>query len=290
MSAKIIVTGASGLLGREVMSRLAGTFQVEGWGFTRTAGLTRIDLLDQAAVEEAFRRFSPRAVVHCAAERRPDVMEQNPEQSTRLNVGATKQLAGLCADSGAVLVFISTDYVFDGTSPPYGEEARPNPLNLYGRSKVEGEEVVRTHAPQHCILRLPILYGPTDDLGESAVTVLAGQLLNGGDGELFFDDAAVRYPTHTRDAASALRLLIEREVRGTVHCSAEQAYTKYGMAVLMAGVLGVDTERIFPDPKPCGGVRRPPNAHLDNTRLRRLGFHRYTPFGEGVGRILGRTA
>ena len=103
MSAKIIVTGASGLLGRQVMSALAGSFQLEGWGFSRADSLAKVDLRDEAAVQDAFGRFGPDLVVHCAAERRPDVMEQKPEESTRLNLGATRQLADLCARSRAVL-------------------------------------------------------------------------------------------------------------------------------------------------------------------------------------------
>jgi S-adenosylmethionine synthetase len=290
MQQRVLITGASGLLGREVFKALARVATVEGWAFSRAEKFRRIDLLDRRAVEEGIRAFAPTAVVHCAAERRPDVMERKPEESRELNVGATGHLAELCARTGALFVFMSTDYVFDGTSPPYGEEAAPAPLNLYGQSKVEAEAAVRKTAGRHCILRVPILYGPTEDLDESAVTVLAGKLIPEPGQEKSFDDGAVRYPTHTTDVAEAIALLVRRGEEGTVHCSAEEPFTKYGMAVVMAEALGLATEVLFPDPGPPGGARRPLNAHLNNTRLRRLGFRKYRAFREEIGSVLAGAA
>ena len=213
-------------------------------------------------------------------------MERKPEQSRQLNVEATAQLADLCRHAGGLFVFLSTDYVFDGGSPPYGEEAGTNPLNLYGQSKVESEMAVRDQAARHCILRVPILYGPTADLDESAVTVLAGQLRREPGSEKTFDDGAIRYPTHTSDVAEAIAFLLSRAAEGTFHCSAEEPFTKYGMALVMAEAMGLDAALLYPDPGPPRGARRPLNAHLDNTRLRRLGFRAYTPFREGIRAVL----
>jgi len=286
MREKVLLTGASGLLGRQVLEFLSSSADVEGWGFSRAEGLRRVDLLDLGAVEDAFRSFAPTAVVHCAAERRPDVMERTPEKARKLNVDVTARLAELCAEAEAVLLFLSTDYVFDGSAPPYDEEAEPNPLNLYGQSKVEAEGVVRDRAPRHCILRVPILYGPTSDLAESAVTVLAEKLFRDRGKEQSFDDGAIRYPTLTSDVAAAIAWLLRSGAEGTVHCSAEQPFTKYGMAVVMAEAMGLPTDTLFPDPAPQQGARRPLNAHLNNSRLRRLGFHTYTPFREAIGPVL----
>ena len=286
MRQKVLITGASGLLGREVHKAVAREGDVEGWAFSRADGLRRVDLLDPEATERAFRAWGPDVVVHCAAERRPDVMERRPEQSKALNIDATARLAELCADSGALFLFLSTDYVFDGTSPPYGEEAGTAPLNLYGQSKVDGEAVVRQKARRHCILRVPILYGPAEDLGESAVTTLVRQLKEKPGTEKAFDDGAVRYPTHTSDVAAGIAFLARQGYEGTIHCSAEEPFTKFGMAVIMAEVLGLDGALLYPDPTPPTGAKRPLNAHLNNTRLRRLGFRTYRPFREGIREVL----
>jgi dTDP-4-dehydrorhamnose reductase len=286
MKQRVLITGASGLLGREVHKAMVRGWDVEGWAFSRAEGLRRVDLLDRAALEENLRAFRPDVVVHCAAERRPDVMERRPEQSTALNVDVTARLSELCAERGARILLLSTDYVFDGTAPPYGEEAVPAPMNLYGQSKVEAEAVVKKKATRYCILRVPILYGPAAELAESAVTVLVRQLTENQGREKSFDDGAVRYPTHTADVAQAIAFLVHEGTEGTVHCSAEEPFTKYGMAVVMAGILGLDTGLLYPDPAPAGGARRPLNAHLNNTRLRRLGFRSYRSFREGIRPIL----
>ena len=86
--------------------------------------------------------FQPHVIVHCAAERRPDVVENHPDTASQLNVDASGNLAKEAAAIGAFLIYISSDYVFDGTNPPYREEDIPNPLNLYGKTKLEGEKAV----------------------------------------------------------------------------------------------------------------------------------------------------
>ncbi len=283
---KIILTGASGLLGREVMHLLSADFTVEGWAFSRAAGLKQINLLEQEHVEEEYYRFQPDIVVHSAAERRPDKMENYPEQSWELNVGVTERIARLCHISAARLIFISTDYVFDGTSPPYSEDSEVNPLNFYGKSKAEAEKVIQKICPESYILRVPILYGPSSDMDESAVTILLKQLKEPETGEVFFDDAAIRYPTLTTDVAKAIRFLIERKGYGIFHYTAEEPFTKYGMAVLMASLLKIGDKQIYPDSNPQTIARRPLNAHLNNTKIRRLGFSHYTPFREGIASVI----
>jgi S-adenosylmethionine synthetase len=95
--------------------------------------------LDSEAVHHIIHDFQSHVVVHCAAERRPDVVESQPDAASQLNVAASGNLATEAAAVGAFLIYISSDYVFDGTNPPYTEEDTPNPLNLYGKTKLEGE-------------------------------------------------------------------------------------------------------------------------------------------------------
>jgi dTDP-4-dehydrorhamnose reductase len=131
----------------------------QGLAFSRAGGrLRRVDLTDAAAVEALLRELRPAVVVHAAAERRPDAVESG-DAAARLNVAATATLARVAAELGAWLLYISTDYVFDGTSPPYGEDAAPRPLQRYGETKLAGErEVAAAHA-RALSLRLPILFG-----------------------------------------------------------------------------------------------------------------------------------
>lgn len=148
---QIIVTGASGLLGREIMKILSRDCNVEGWAFRRTEKLKRVNLLAYQEVEEAFYQFSPDILIHSAAERKPDVMDKQPEKAWELNVGVTKHLAQLSQSSGSHFIFISTDYIFDETSPPYKEESVPGALNLYGKSKAKAEEIIQENCSRYAI-------------------------------------------------------------------------------------------------------------------------------------------
>lgn len=139
---------------------------------------------------------------------------------------------------------------------------------------------------QYCILRIPILYGPSTDITESAVTVLLKKLCDPSQKEIFFDDAAIRYPTLTTDVARTIGFLIEKKSSGIYHYTAEEPYTKYGMAVLMASLLKIKDKQIYPDPEPGQGAQRPLNAHLNSSRIRRLGFNKYTQFRAGIESVL----
>ncbi|WP_282073111.1 SDR family oxidoreductase, partial [Janibacter hoylei] len=111
--------------------------------FSRAAeNLIRLDLSDSNAVKAYFQEIKPEIVIHCAAERWPDRCADDPDTAWKLNVGSTEFLAKYCSEIGAQLVYISTDYVFDGSAPPYTTDDTPNPVNFYGRSKLAGEEAV----------------------------------------------------------------------------------------------------------------------------------------------------
>jgi len=141
---KVIITGASGLLGRAIYAEFCKhSWDVLGFAFSRAKDkLVKIDLHDVNAVQEAIKHFKPDIIIHCAAERSPDKVEKDYETSRILNVDCSKNLAKLAGEVNAVFLYISTDYVFDGTNPPYKESDTPNPLNQYGISKYEGEKEV----------------------------------------------------------------------------------------------------------------------------------------------------
>ena len=297
---KTLVTGASGLLGRSLMACLADfPGELIGTAHSRiTAPLQKLDLTDEEAVRQAFATWSPDLVIHSAAERRPDVVDGDAARAEHLNVGATALLAELAAARDARFIYLSTDYVFDGKSPPYAVDAKPAPLNAYGRMKLAGEDAVRAaystkRDGAFAILRIPILYGRVEDLAESAVTELAAKLL---DGHAFkAEDWAMRYPAHTDDVARAVALIAEQLMQatphaagGTYHFPSGEKFTKYGMAVILAKELAIDPRLIQPDPNPPSGAPRPKDCRLDSSRLDSLGFVSRIHFEEGVREVLAR--
>lgn len=298
---KILVTGASGLLGREVFSRFQkdDSCSVVGVVHSRCRpGCVALDLTDSAAVLDFLQREDPDVILHTAAERHPDLCAGDRSRTEALNVTACGVLAQWVKDQirPHLLVSISTDYLFDGSHPPYSPDDPPNPLNLYGMSKWRGERAIQARlSSRYMILRVPILYGPTENLAESAVTVLAQQMLDAKEDNqktIRLDHWAVRYPTYTPDVAKVLHSMVERWVdkpslSGIFHWSGREPFTKYEMACVMAAQMGFDQTRLIPvSQPPSDGVKRPQNAHLDIAALERMGISSHTPFAEACAMLL----
>jgi dTDP-4-dehydrorhamnose reductase len=292
---RILVTGATGLLGRPSFRACCSVpeWRVAGTSFRRAASsFERFDLSQTDRIPAFLDRLAPDVILHAAAERRPDVSEKDPGGTQRLNVGATAALAQWAAARGAFLIYISSDYVFDGTRPPYAPASATHPLNAYGQSKLDGERAVQAAGSDHAILRVPILYGEVESLDESPVTVLAKNMLEAHPGtRLAMEHWATRYPTYTRDVAAVLRQMVEHKLthpdfRGIYHWSGNEPMTKYDMARAFAPLLAFNPALLVPDPSPSAGAPRPKDAHLDSSDLSRLGIGRRTPFATAIPGIL----
>jgi dTDP-4-dehydrorhamnose reductase len=295
---KVAVIGASGLLGRALVDELAQQtdWQVVSTAFRR-AGQHRValDIRDEQAVRQFIEREAPDALVIAAAERRPDVCEHDPALARALNVDAICTLATSARLRGAWVLSISTDYVFDGTHPPYRYDAQPSPLNAYGRSKLEGERALTETTELGCVLRLPLLYGPTVDWAESAVTSLVPAIAaSAGDSQdakaAVMDAWAIRYPTFTPDVAFVIRQMLERHargeaIRGIVQWSGDEPMTKHEIAIRLAEALQLEA-RLTPQHTPTDATPRPHNCHLDSDRLEALGIGRRTPFDTAIRQVL----
>lgn len=209
---RILITGASGMLGRSILRHFNETtdYQCLGTGLSRASStygpsnnnnnkdaLVKLDLLDETAIQHIMTKFQPHLVIHCAAERRPDKAAENPTRTKKLNVDSTAILAKECAQLklssssghgpvGCRMIYISTDYVFDGgiktgAFPPYQVDAQTGPVNDYGVSKLEGEKAVldvkldAKLAP--FIVRVPVLYAlDCENPEESASLTVANAL------------------------------------------------------------------------------------------------------------------
>jgi len=274
---KVVVTGASGVLGTAVYDAFAQTgadhtHTVLGLANSRPGGERnhrKLNLLDSDAVSTFIRQTAPNWVIHCAAERKPDVAEKDPEGTRKLNVDVPAHLAALSKELGFTLIFISTDYVFDGTSPPYVPSAEPNPVNLYGITKRDAELAVLGVEDAHvAVLRVPILYGPAPSNADSAVNILVDVVRDQSGKKYNMDHYQTRFPTNVLDIASFL-VRLARRPKGAllppiIHFSAEEPFTKYEICLVFARVLGVPHAHIIPDagPPPPGSTPRPRNTQL----------------------------
>jgi dTDP-4-dehydrorhamnose reductase len=281
----ILITGASGLLGRSLTAELGSLGKVTGTGFSHVAGpLFPVDLRDGEALKGLLNEVKPDVVVHSAAYRDPDFCEENPEEARRLNVGPVEQLCELLPES-VPLLFISSDYVFDGSAAPYGEEDERHPVNEYGRQKVEAEDLV-LQRDAGLVLRIPLLIGAgrASEISGFVLKTLA-QIQDPAPSSL--DHAGIRFPTWIDDVARAVAHLLGIEGRGVYHYSSLEGGTKYEWALELANIAGLSMEHITPD-REGSATRavRPRNTQLAVVKIRQTGFNRFTPFREVVESML----
>ncbi|RCH82287.1 hypothetical protein CU098_007692, partial [Rhizopus stolonifer] len=191
-----------------------------------------------------------------------------------LNVETPKRLGTLCKEKGIMLIYISTDYVFDGTSPPYEVDDKPHPLQFYGETKLAGEEAVKSVYPEAAILRVPILYGRTEYNGESAINILIDVVLNHSK-PATVDNVAARYPTNVEDVARVLKdlsvakLKEGKDIKGIYHFTGQECITKYQVCEIFGSILNVPIDHLAPQNTvdKAASVSRPENSHLSVKRL-----------------------
>ncbi|KAF3009627.1 hypothetical protein E8E13_007272 [Curvularia kusanoi] len=293
----VLVTGASGLLGRQVQRQFAQAgWKAIGTGLNRLnpPDVIQLNILSPTSITDTLDTVRPDVVVHCAANRFPDSCTANPAAARNLNVEASRALAAATAARGIFLIYISTDYVFAGRpgEAPYLASATPDPPNIYGRTKLEGERAVldaAAAAPNGAVvLRVPILYGACDEPSESAVNVLMSQLwaaqkLEAGASKIQVDDYARRFPTNTADVGRVCRDLAlhyrssenqGRELPKILQFTSEEAMTKWQIVQAFAEITGLpldNMEPARPQDGPGDGTVRPFDCHLDTSELRELG-------------------
>jgi len=273
VSRKILLTGATGQVGWELRRSLACLGEV----IAPDRG--RMDLADAASVRRAVQALGPDLIVNPAAYTAVDRAESEPELARAINAVAPGVLAEEAARLGAVLVHYSTDYVFDGSKAgPYVEEDAPNPLNVYGQTKLAGEEAVRASGAAHLIFRTSWVYGL-----RGANFLLTMQRLMRERPELKIVDDQIGAPTWSRLIAEATAQVLARvfsppaargprlaEPGGTYHLSCAGETSWYGFAAAIAELGKLEAVPRL-TPIPSSGyptpARRPANSRLNNDRL-----------------------
>jgi len=267
---RILVTGASGLLGGRLAEVLARSHDVIAMRHAAPvpSGLDVVDgdLLDGQALERAFDVARPDAVLHSAAIADPDRCDREPELAHRLNVEASGEVARRCGRRGLRLVALSTDLVFDGERALSSEEVPPRPILLYGRTKLEAEGAVLAASPDAVILRVALVIGRGYGPRRTATEAVAATLAAGGRPRLFHDQ--YRTPIDPDSVADAVARVFARPVSGRFHVGGAERISRYELGRRVARVLGLP-EELEPTDEASQAVRRPPDASLDSGRARR---------------------
>lgn len=240
---RLLITGASGYLGAELMRQAAdaaGTYLT-----AERPELVPLDVRDAAAVDELVRELSPKAVIHTA------YSEAGDEQALAVNREGSRNIARAAADVGARLVHVSTDLVFDGElGRPYTEDDEPRPIIEYGRQKLAAEQAVREQMPGALIVRTSLIYG-----GRGTEPSRHERLVRDPQGTRFFTDE-LRSPVQVGDLASALLELVDSEHAGVLHVAGADGVSRYEFARLASDEpdaleSGLAAEHPSPRPLDC---------------------------------------
>jgi dTDP-4-dehydrorhamnose reductase len=252
---RILITGANGLLGQALVRRLSQNREFDVLATARddtprfdggSCGYSPLDVTQPDAVENVFEDFAPNVVINCAAMSDVAECDENRNEAWAVNARAVKRLAKHCHETRACLVQVSSDFVFNGKRGPYDEDARPDPVNYYGRAKLAGENAVREAGRSNwAIVRTVLLYGTGQGLSRSNVVLWMIDELSQGH-QLHIVDDQYRTPTHVDDLATGIERLIDREKTGIYHVSGRDLVSIYELACTVAEVFDLDASLIEP--------------------------------------------
>jgi len=252
---RVLVTGAKGMLGTDLVRVLAGAHETVG------VDLEEMDITDRDAVLRLVGALRPEVILNAAAYTDVDGAETHAEVCRRINADGPENLAVACREHGSRLVQVSTDYVYDGSNPgPWLEEDAPHPLGVYGRSKLEGEERARRAVPEVCVIRTAWLFGRA---GRNFVEAILAQAGRSSVLKVVADQRGS--PTYTADLALALRTAAEKGLGGTYHVTNRGACTWHEFAVRILELAGKREVSVLPLTTAELGrpAPRPANSVLD---------------------------
>ncbi len=275
---RILVTGVKGQLGYDVVNEL------EKRGHTAIGvDVEEMDITDAAAVEREMKADDLDAVIHCAAYTAVDAAEDNRELCIRVNAEGTRNIARAARELNLKMVYISTDYVFDGEGErPWEPDDARNPLNVYGESKYQGELAVEEYLERYFIVRIAWVFGVN---GKNFIKTMLNLAKNHD--ELNVVDDQTGSPTYTYDLAVLLADMVETEKYGRYHATNEGLCTWYEFAKEIFSQAGVDvkvnpvTSEEFP-----AKAKRPHNSRMDKSKLTDNGFVLLPPWQDALKRYL----
>lgn len=242
--------------------------------------LPEVDITDADAVGRYAASAKPEAVIHAAAFTAVDECERRPEVAFAINAEGTRNVARATRLAGIPMLYISTDYIFDGEKPaPYVETDSPNPMGVYGRSKLEGERHVRELLEAYWIVRTSWLFGP---YGKNFVGTILERARAGATLRVVNDQLGS--PTYTVHLAAALEQILARGEYGVYHATNQGSCSWFEFAQAIVREAGMDESMVAPIPTSASGrlAPRPRNSRLANTHLEQQGLGLLPPWQEGL--------
>jgi dTDP-4-dehydrorhamnose reductase len=289
---RILLTGANGFIGYYLSKQLIERgYEVIATGrgdcrlpfaVNRYFIYESMDFTDPFSVHDVFDKYRPEIVVHAGAMSKPDECEQNQWQAYVTNVEGTVTMLLNAGEYKSFFVFVSTDFIFDGTKGMYNEDDLPGPVNFYGKTKWEAEAAVKEYEYDWSIVRTILVYGKSISGKANILTIVKEKLEKGEEYSVVNDQ--VRTPTYVEDLAAGIISIVEKKSKGIYHLSGKDILTPYDMACLVADHFGLNKSFIkkvtaadFSQP-----ARRPAKTGFDINKARKdLGYNPVS-FEEGL--------
>lgn len=277
---RVLVTGVKGQLGHDVMNELAKR-GYEGVG----VDVEEMDITDAAAVDRVIKEANVDSVVHCAAWTAVDAAEDNIEMCRKVNALGTENIAKVCKELDIPMIYLSTDYVFDGegTRPWEPDDQVVTPLNVYGQTKYEGEQAIEKYLDKYYIVRIAWVFGVN---GKNFIKTMLN--LGKTHDTLTVVNDQIGTPTYTYDLAKLLVDMLEKEEYGKYHVTNEGGYISwydfakeiFAQAGMNVNVIPVSAEEYK------AKAKRPSNSRMEKKKLDEHGFHRLPTWQDALGRYL----
>jgi len=247
---KVLVIGGSGLLGSKVIKTASKKFHTIGTYHTHPFKMgncetLKLDIVNKEQTLELIHGKKPDCVILTAAQTNVDRCEIHPEEAWRIHVDGTKNVSEACKKSGAKLIYVSTDYVFDGKKGFYTEDDKTRPINVYGRTKLAGERAIQTICDDYAIARMSVLYGwNTITTKHNFVTWVLEKLKNTKEVKLLTDQYTS--PTLADNAAEALLAILKKNKKGLYHTSGKDCISRFEFGKEIAKIFELNTGLIKP--------------------------------------------
>lgn len=242
---KVLITGASGLLGGKLVNVLSKLYEVIPTHHTEALhpNSIRMNISDRDEVFNVLSQLHPDTVIHTAAETNVDKCETNKEWAWNVNAAGTRNIAEACSKIGAKLVYISTDYVFDGEKGLYSEEDEANPINYYGVTKLKGEDFVKQFCEDFIITRTSVLYGWHHKKLNFATWVIDSLRSRR---RISVAEDHYNSPTLADDLAEMIRRLARSNASEVYHTAGGQRVSRYNLALKIAEIFDLNTSFLEP--------------------------------------------
>ncbi len=276
---KILVTGVKGQLGFDVVNECTKR-GIETVG----VDVEEMDITDAAAVERVISGANVDAVIHCAAYTAVDAAEDNEEICRRVNGYGTENIAKVCGRLNLKMMYISTDYVFDGQGErPWEPDDERHPLNVYGQTKYEGELAVEKYVEKFFTVRIAWVFGVN---GKNFIKTMLR--LGQERGTVSVVDDQIGSPTYTYDLAVLLVDMIQTDKYGRYHATNEGLCSWYEFACEIFKQAGMDQVKVTPVDSSSfpAKAKRPSNSRMSKDKLEENGFHRLPSWQDALGRYL----